>query len=364
MTRMARYIGWQAAVVTLLATLVLCALMLLMQSVRLVDMIVANNLPLADFMLLTGLAVPRFLVDLLPVILFGAILFTYHRLAGDNELVAFFAAGYSRRALARPAALLALVCVAAGYVMTLYVYPLAQQQTRDTLEEIRTRWSAAFIREGQFTPVGSHAMVYIAGRDAAGNVTGLFYYDRKTDLTLIAEKGVFLDDAEGPPRLLAYNGSKHFKRDGKTHLLKFNRAVVQIDTGEAAAGGRWMLPEERFLHQLLFPDPDDPADRAYRNLLRVEAHERLLSPLLSLTALAVALSVILRGFHARGRNIRPVLLASGLMLGVYVVQMWSGNGAAKVPALLVVSYVNVLAPVLVWLFFLARDGGRARPLAA
>ena len=69
MTRITRYIAVQVGMVTVIATGLLCLLVALIQSVKFIDLIVNNGLPISDFAIMFMLATPRSLVYLIPVVM-------------------------------------------------------------------------------------------------------------------------------------------------------------------------------------------------------------------------------------------------------------------------------------------------------
>src|SRR3546814_5191353 len=82
-----RYILGQLAMATVFVTVALTFAIWLTQSLRLIDYIVNRGLPASTFLTFVGLLLPSFLGVVLPVATFVAILFVYHKLAMDSEMV-------------------------------------------------------------------------------------------------------------------------------------------------------------------------------------------------------------------------------------------------------------------------------------
>ena len=102
-----KYVFRQVGTVMFFITLCLTLAIWLTQSLRFVDLIVNRGLPVIEFLYLSMLLLPRFLVVVVPVALFASVLFTYNRLTMDSELIVCRAVGFSQAALSRPALLLA-----------------------------------------------------------------------------------------------------------------------------------------------------------------------------------------------------------------------------------------------------------------
>ena len=116
MGRLTRYILGQMMAPLAFVTLSLTAVVWLIQSLQFVDMIINRGLSASRFLYLTILLTPGFLALILPIALFCAILYTYHRLTYDSEIMVMRAAGLSQRALAAPALVMAFVIVALSYL--------------------------------------------------------------------------------------------------------------------------------------------------------------------------------------------------------------------------------------------------------
>ncbi|HVB15763.1 MAG TPA: LptF/LptG family permease, partial [Stellaceae bacterium] len=112
MTSLDRYILRQSFSMMLFVTGALSAAVWLAQSLRLVDLIVNRGLSVELFLYLALLILPRFLDVVLPIGAFIAVLFVFHRLAAESELVVMRAAGLSPLALARPVLILAGIAFA------------------------------------------------------------------------------------------------------------------------------------------------------------------------------------------------------------------------------------------------------------
>src|SRR5690349_9868200 len=109
--RLSTYVLGQMIGPTLLFAFLLTAVILLTQSLRLLDLVINRGQSAPTFIYLTVLILPGLLVIILPIAFFFGALFTLSRLNGDSELVVMASAGYSQRQLAAP------VFIAAAMVM-------------------------------------------------------------------------------------------------------------------------------------------------------------------------------------------------------------------------------------------------------
>ena len=144
MTRIDRYILRQLAGGLLAVTTGLAALVWLTQSLRFIELVLDRGLSLGVFLELTGLMLPGFVAVILPITTFIVVLFVYVRMNTDRELVVMRAAGLSQIRLARPALVIAMVAVAIGYALNLWLVPISHGAFRVWQFEIGTsqRFSA------------------------------------------------------------------------------------------------------------------------------------------------------------------------------------------------------------------------------
>jgi lipopolysaccharide export system permease protein len=313
-----KYVFRQVGTVMFFITLCLTLAIWLTQSLRFVDLIVNRGLPVVEFLYLSMLLLPRFLVVVLPVALFAAVLFTYNRLTMDSELIVCRAVGFSQAALARPALLVAGIVVLAIYTLNLYFLPASYSAFKDLQWAIRNEYSNVLLQEGAFNEVAPNIIVYVRHREGDGDLRGIMVHDmRKQDqpVTLMAETGALIRTDSGP-RVVLVNGNRQEidRQTKRLSLLYFDRYTVEISAERAQADNRWREPRERYIGDLFFPD-NSPADRRYRLQIIAEGHNRIASPLLTIAFAMVALAALLHGdFNRRGQSMRIVAASLAVVL--------------------------------------------------
>ena len=347
MTALDRYILRQCVSVMLLVTAALCTAVWLAQSLRLVDLIVNRGLSIGLFLYLALLILPRFLDVVLPVGAFIAVLFVFNRLSTESELVVMRAAGLSPAALARPVFILA----SGGFVVLMslsaYFLPASDREFKDLEFAIRNRFASALVQEGTFTTILDKLTIYVAGREPGGEVTGLLIdddRDPKEPVTILAQRGAFVDTAEGS-RIVMVNGSRQrFERaTGKLSVLTFDRYTLDLSMLRGAPGTRGREAQERFLGELFWPPKNlDPGIR--KNFL-VEGNERLAVPFSIFSFVVIALACLLPGELNRRGQIHRVLLAIGLAFLFQTLTLAAQNLATRTAAAIPLMYLIDLLPL-------------------
>jgi len=347
-----RYVLGQTLTLTLAFTLVFTAAVWLVQSLRLIDLIVNRGLSIGIFLNLAMLILPRFIEIVLPIAIFLAVLFSYNRLISESELIVMRASGLSQMRLARPVLLLAGAGVITLLALSTYLLPAAFREFKDLQFEIRGRFASALIQEGVFTTISDRFSVFIRTRDRRGELGGILVHDMrdpKKPVTLLAERGALVDGPDGP-RVLMVNGSRQqYELDtGKLAVLSFDRYTLELASGKDASGTRPREAEELYFHELL--EPGAPSN------LVSEMHLRLVTPFDALVFALIPLACLLPGdFNRRGQG-RRILVATIMAMLFEVMDLGTKNLASHNLAAVPLLYFETFLPIAVAAWLLLRDG--------
>lgn len=349
MRAITRYVFGQLATATIAITVALTFAIWLTQSLRLIDFIVNRGLPATTFFSFVALLLPSFLAVVLPIAAFCAVLFIYHKLTMDSELVVLRAAGMSSIQLARPALIIALVTTAVVYSITLYFLPISYQAFKELQFRLRGDYSTVLLQEGAFNTVADGITVYVRERSADGELRGILVHDTRNPgkpVSMMAERGALVRGEAGP-RVVMVNGNRQQADggSGRLSLLYFDRYTVELTQLQDTPQTRWRDSKERFLPELLNPELS-LADERYRAELVAEGHQRLAAPLYTIAFILIGLAALLAGeFNRRGQNKRVLLavfcvaLLEGLSLAM---QDIASRSTWAVPGM----YIGPLLPIL------------------
>lgn len=368
MDAISRYILRQTFLAAIFVALCLTCAIWLTQSLRFVDLIVNRGLSLSTFVYLVVLLLPTFLVIVLPVATFSAVLFTYNKLHNDSELVVLRASGVGPVAMARPALALAGAVALVVLSLNLYFLPTSYREFKDLQFQIRNNAASVLLQEGVFTPFLRGITVYVRERHNNGELAGLLVHDNREParaVTYIAETGALLNTLEGP-RVVMVKGNRqeYDHRNQRLSVLYFDHYALDIGTLSRTAEDRWREPRERYLHELFNLDDND-ADRQHALRLRIEGHQRLVSPLYTLAFTMIGLAALLSGEFSRRGQIGRILAAVLSVVTVQAFGLGLTNLAGKYGAVVVaLMYANAILPIAVGLWLLLRAPQRRRPAAA
>lgn len=363
-----KYVLRQLVVAMILVTAGLTCIIWLSQSLRFIEMIVNRGLSGGMFVYLTMLLLPNFLVLVLPIALFTVVVFTYSKLIGDRELMVMRAAGLSQLALAKPALILAVLTVGAGYLLNLYVVPQSYAKFRALQWDIRYNYTHILLREGAFNTIADGITVYVRQRTSDGKLLGILVHDQRdkeNPFTLMAAKGAMVETGEGA-RVVMFNGNRQAvdKETNKLSILYFDRYVFDLSTTRAAIEDRHREPRERNLDELLDIGAADPdlAPKEHGKFI-VEGHKRLVSPLAALAYALVGLACLISGGFSRRTQTRQVSLAIAIMVALQGSALGLENLAAKNLPAVSLMYVHAIVPIVLGYFFMVRMQWRRRHAA-
>jgi lipopolysaccharide export system permease protein len=364
MSGLTRYMLRQTLAVTVFVGVAFTAAVWLIQSLRLIDLIVNRGLSIGLFLYLALLILPRFIDAVLPIAVFIAVLFTYNRLMTESELVVMRAAGVSQVALARPALMAGGVAMAVLLAMSVFFLPASNRAFKDLQFEIRSKIASVLLLEGAFNTISDNVTVYVRSRDSDGDLSGIVMYDSRDSakpIMIVAERGAFVDTDQGP-RLLLVNGSRQLyeRETGRLSVLSFDRYTLDLDLYRDAPGIRARQPEELYLPELLAAPPDE--SEAAHDARLIEFNLRLLNPLSALALAAIPVACLLTGqFNRRGQILR-VLQAVVLAFLFEALDVGLKNLAGRDLLAMVPLYLNAFAPLAATAWVLMRNGQAGFPM--
>ena len=358
-----KYILRQLVGAMLFVTLALTGVVWLSNSLRFVDLMVNRGLTIGTFLHFTLLLLPTFLWVILPFSLFCAVVYTYHRLTIDSELVVLRAAGLGQVELARPALILAGVVTLVCYSLVMYFTPLGYREFRDRYLVIRGDYSQILLRERTFNSIVDGITVYVSASLPNGELRGILVHDNRdptSPITMMAERGALVRTSDGP-RLLLVNGNRQqIDADGRRlQLLYFDRNSFDLSDLEETKGPRWRKPRERYLHELLGSNLSD-RDRANLAKLRAEGHQRIVFPLACVVFTLIGLASTLAGEFNQRSRVRRVLVGAASVVLFQVLIMALGNLIVEVPLLTPMLYVSTVLAAAAAAFALSRTRLRRR----
>ena len=349
------YITKQIFIGFLLISFSLLAMLWLTQSLRFVEMVTRQGLPVYLFAEMTSLLMPRIFNVLSPVALFVSVMFVYNRLIADRELVAMQSAGISPWKNASAALIMGIILSLFNiYVMNKGI-PDAEKKFRELEWQVKNNITQMIFREGEFTSLKNGITVFIDKHENDGSVSGIFVSDESKPglkVTLTAEKGVLINSPTGP-RILFINGIRQ-ELNKKTYQftsLAFSRYSAEFNTA-GNSKKRQETVREKNVFELLNSANDaslSPVDMR-RNL--VEGHRRIINPFYNLLfALLACVGLLTCSFNRRGQA-KIIAVEVLLMIIINGMDMALTNLSGRFLYILPLVYLNCILPIMVCIYML------------
>ncbi|MEQ8708064.1 MAG: LPS export ABC transporter permease LptF [Rhodospirillales bacterium] len=360
-----RYITRQLVAGTLMVAAGLTGVIWLIQSLRIIELIVTRGLSLTTFLTMTLLLLPNFLVIILPISLFAVVLFTYNKLIVDRELVIMRTAGLSNWSISSAALLVALLTSFVSYALNLYITPEAYKQFRMMQWDIRQDEAQIFLREGVFNEIRSGVMVFVQERSASGELIGIMVHDSRDDTrptTYIASRGALIQTATGPRVVLGKGSIQRVEQPSNRYNFgSFDSYTLEFGgSGGKEQEERYREPRERSIGELFSVTPESVGERDFGRM-RVEAHRRIYTPLSVFAYTLIGLALLLTGQFSRRGHVERVLLAVGMVIFLMSGDLGLSTLAAKNLALVPLLYIAAVIPIILAVLLIHSSSSRLSP---
>ena len=366
MTIFERYVFRQAGGALLIILLTLSGIVWVALALRQLNVVTSQGQDVWMLVKMTTLALPNLMAIIAPFSLLIASIHTLNRLNGDSELIVLTASGATVWSAARPLLLLAvLVAMGVGFVNHVAM-PWSMQLLRKYIVQVRTDLLTSVIQPGQFTSPENNLTFHIRERALNGELKGLIVHDTRDGAlsqSYLAERGVIVK--RDPSNYLIMSDGHIVRRADKAEpaqIVAFDKYAVDLDRFEKKYNENDDLkPRERYLGELLNPDPKSNQWRSAPGKFRAELHERSSNPLYPIAFVMIALAAVGQVHSIRQSRIKQVaigfMLAAALRLGGLALNNIVVTNAAAVPLL----YGLPLGAILASAWVIGRSQRRLRP---
>jgi lipopolysaccharide export system permease protein len=353
-----RYIFRTTIGAFLLVLISLTSAIWLTQALRDVDLMTGQGQTILAFIGITSLIIPGLVMVIAPVALVVAASYILHKLATDSEIIVMNGAGMRPWGLLTPFIVVTVLASLALSMIGAVVAPESLRLLRRWVAEVRADLVTNIVQPGRFTAIEQGLAFYIRERRPNGLLAGLLMDDRRDPairLTIVAELGEMVKNENGN-FLLLQNGSiqRYETKQRDPNIVVFDRYAFDL----SQFGGKTQIVKfsvrERYLWQLLSPDPNDPLYRDQPGQFRAELHDRLLGPVYPFAFVLIAYA-----FLGAPRTTRQsaawsltavILSVSGLRLIGFACTVFT----IKYPIAVLVQYTTVAGSIAASLFVISR----------
>jgi lipopolysaccharide export system permease protein len=358
-------IGWYIFRTTLGAFLLivisLTAVIWLATALRDLDLMTSQGQTLLVFIGITSLVIPQLVLVIAPIALMIAAAHVLNKLANDSELIVMNAAGMSPWRMFRAFAAVAGVVSVLVLVLAAYLSPKCLRDLRRLAAQIRADFVANIVQPGRFISLERGLTFHIRERQPDGLLLGVFVDDRrdpKEQSTILAEQGKIVQNDQGTFLFLQTgNVQRHVADERDPNIVLFDRYAFDLSrlAGGAQISTLAYSVRERFLWDLIWPDPRDPELRKEPGQFRAELHDRFVAPLYPLAFMIVAFAYLGAPRTTRQSRTWSLISAVGGVATLRIIGFASIVFGIKHPGALMFQYLAVFAASVFGLFAIAQS---------
>ncbi|MFA5900084.1 MAG: LptF/LptG family permease, partial [Hyphomicrobium sp.] len=320
-----RYVFRQAGSALLIILLSLSSIVWVALALRQLNVVTSQGQDVWMLIRMTTLALPNLMAIIAPFSLLIASIHTLNRLNGDSELIVLTASGATVWRAAKPILLLALlVAIGVGFVNHVAM-PWSLKLLRQYVVQVRANILTQVIQPGAFSSPEEGLTFHIRERATNGELLGLIVQDtrnKELNQSYLAERSVIVERADSNYIFMSKGHIvRRTDKDEPSRIIAFEQYAVDLDQFEKKLDDETsdLKPRERYLNELLYPEPTSNSYRNAPGKFRSELHERFSSPLYPLAFALIALAAVGQAHTTRQNRVQQValafLIAAGLRLG-------------------------------------------------
>jgi lipopolysaccharide export system permease protein len=358
MGSISRYIFRTTFGAYMLVLVSLTAVMWVTQALRDIDLMTNQGQNLLVFIGITGLIIPLLVLVIAPIALLVAAMHVLNKMSVDSEIIVMNASGMSPWLMFRAFMAVAIVVALMVTVIGAYFAPKGLRMLRDWLTEVHSNVVNTIVQPGRFSAIESGVMIHIRDRNNNGQLLGILLDDRRNPaerVTVVAEFGELVDNPNGT-YLVLKDGivQRHEANVPDPRMVVFDRYAFDLSQFGGGAQAAKYSVRERYLWELMWPDPNDPINKDSPGQFRAEYHNRLVAPLYPIAFMVIAFAYLGAPRTTRQSRAMSMLGAIGGNSIVRLIGFVSTVFGATVPWMLPAQYVAIAASIAFGLFVISR----------
>ncbi|MGH6866416.1 MAG: LPS export ABC transporter permease LptF [Methyloceanibacter sp.] len=335
MSLFSRYMFRQVANAFLVILLTLTSVVWLATALKELDLITSQGQGVWLFFQMTLLSLPSLLALIAPNAMLMATLYTLDRMNGDSELIVMTATGAPVWRTGISLVALAAIVSATILICNLFIGPASMQGLRSFITQVRADLISQVLQPGRFSSPEGGLTFHIRDRSPTGELLGLLVHDERDSkqvMSYLAERGRIITNDEGSYLIMfegyvhRYNGED---KDKAVQIIAFDQNMLDLsELNPKSDGTKELRPRERYIGDLISPDPNDKIAIRNYGQLRSELHDRLATPLYPLVFAFIAIALLGHARTTRESRWGQILAAFGIAVGLRVAGLAASNLAA------------------------------------
>ncbi len=212
--------------------IILYCVFFLIRLIPLLEVVLALQIGLADFIRLFSYIFPHMLLYVIPMASMAGVIIGFTRLTNDREILALKACGISLRRMLPPLVLMAAAVSLLSAYFSLRLIPAGDLGFKQLMFQLAKEKIDKGLKEKEFTEALGDLVVYVDKIDEQRNWQGVFVSDmrgRKQPLITVAKRGQMSADMDNMMvTIILQDGSLHNAEGYDNQVLHFQRYQLQI----------------------------------------------------------------------------------------------------------------------------------------
>ena len=311
-----------------------------------------------DLIRLISCEIPRFILFAMPAACLMAVLLSYIRMAGDNEIIALHSSGISLYQLMSPVVLFSFICFLFAVFLTLYWAPYGNRTFESVEADLMKIGIESQIKEGVFIDELDDIVLYVnsySPKDRVMKDVFLVHTNEGSVTTIVAKKAKLSDGR------IRFTDTKMFTdgKDERTLTGEWDEYDFQIpvDSLHDSPEGKEIDPEGMYFSELLefINNPEEEVSK--KNTAKLKLYEMFSLPM-AIFIIGLAGAPLGAQIKARGRT-KGIIISLLLFLSYYIslisIEYLCENGTVNPAA---GTWFPVLLLIILCFFFFLRSAGK------
>lgn len=336
---------------------------LMSQVVDIASLIVNYRTSLANIFFLLLYSSPFFLQFTIPLSVMAAVLLSFMRLSGDNEIIAIRSGGISPYRLLPPVIAFSLFAAFLTAGITFFGLPWGKQSFRNMKEELVAMAANLELKPRVFNDKFDNIMLYVNEIDRdTGRLKDVFIEDSRSPETgvvaIIAPEGYFISDpAKGVHTLRLHRGnivsSNMQKKTANAGSFTVYDIHMKSNRKEPGKKDKWKSVEEMYFSDMLnVLEGHTKKDRLYYKLV-MKINEKFTMPFASIVLAVLAMPLGLSGMSRKKSRGISQGIAFFIIYYILLTAGWSfGENGTYHPA--IGMWVPNIVTLLCGIYFMRR----------
>ncbi|WP_028032898.1 LPS export ABC transporter permease LptF [Chelativorans sp. J32] len=320
------------------------------------DLVTSSGQSAATFFSVAFLTLPSVIPVIMPFVIGIAAAQTLATMNADSELAVISAAGSPRSTIIRPILLIAIIASLAAFAINNTLEPYSRQKMRVILANANADLITTVLREGSFQKVVDGIFVQISERRPNGELGGIFVVDsRDPSLKLVyrANRGATLQRQSGNVLVLLDGEVQRQAANGDVSVIRFDSYAFDLSQFTNGDGVPTLYPKDRYLSELLNPDPNDRFYASNPQSFRAELHTRFSEWLYSIVFALIAIAVAGDARSFREARLHPIVATMTIGLLIRWVGFYASNEAETAPFYVYLLYAAPIGMIALCCWFIA-----------